>query len=137
MLAEKKVLGLAVGLVLAIVLIISLWVGSVQGSADQTIGVVNMEAVYTQHMAPPLFEARDLMQQEFDANAPDLSDEEQVELFEQYQLQLDQIEKDYQLKMSDAIRDVSEQQELDIVVDAAAILHGGIDITESVLDALK
>ena len=56
MLKQKGYIGGLVTLVAVALLVVFVWVNSVQGQADELIGVVNTQAVFTQYLAGPLFE---------------------------------------------------------------------------------
>ncbi len=136
MLKEKGALGVVVAL-LAVLLVVGMVVTSVQGKGDNAIGTVNMEAVFTQHMAPPLFEARDAMQNDFDGRADEMTDEEKNQVFLEYQAQLELLEMEFAGDIDEAIEIVAKANGFDVMLDSAAVLHGGQDMTEAVLEVLK
>ncbi len=137
MLKEKGYLGGFIALIAVALLVVVVLVTSAQGQSSGQIGVVNMETVFTQYMAAPLFEARDEMQAEYDNKVENLADEEASQLFMEYQVQLETLENEYSNNVEEAIKTVAEKHGFQIIVDSAAVLHGGIDVTEDVLEVLK
>ena len=112
-------------------------VTTVQGQTGDQVGVVNMEIVFTQYMATPLFEARDAMQAQYNEEIEDLSDEEASQLFMDYQIQLEALETEFAGNVEKAIKTVAEKNGFQVVVDAAAVLHGGVDVTDQILSNLN
>ncbi len=137
MLKEKGYLGGFIALIAVALLVVVVLVTSAQGQSSGQIGVVNLETVFTQYMAAPLFEARDEMQAEYDKKVENLTDEEASQLFMEYQVQLEALENEYSNNVEAAIKTVAEKHGFQIIVDSAAVLHGGIDVTEDVLEVLK
>ncbi len=137
MLKEKRSVGIILVIVLAVLTVAGFVVTSVQGKGNGEIGVVNMEAVFTQYMAPPLIEARDVMQQEFDARVDELTDDEKASIFMEYQTQLEILEMQYTADIEQAVAEVAKANGLLIIVDQLGVLYGGSDLTKNVLDALK
>ena len=136
MLKQKGYIGGLVTLVAVALLVVFVWVNSVQGQADELIGVVNTQAVFTQYLAGPLFEARDQLQAEYDEKAADMNDEEAAKLFMEYQTKLEALEMEYSNNVVEG-RKVAKVKGLEVVLDASAVLQGGIDITEDVIAALQ
>ncbi len=137
MLKEKKYLGGLIALVAVALLIVFVLVTTVQGQTGDQVGVVNMEIVFTQYMATPLFEARDAMQAQYNEEIEDLSDEEASQLFMDYQIQLEALETEFAGNVEKAIKTVAEKNGFQVVVDAAAVLHGGVDVTDQILSNLN
>ena len=137
MLKQKGYIGGFVTLVAVALLVVFVWVNSVQGQADELIGVVNTQAVFTQYLAGPLFEARDQLQAEYDEKAADMTDEEAAKLFMEYQTKLEALEMEYSNNVVEAVEKVAKVKGLEVVLDASAVLQGGIDITEDVIAALQ
>ena len=137
MLKQKGYIGGLVTLVAVALLVVFVWVNSVQGQADELIGVVNTQAVFTQYLAGPLFEARDQLQAESDEKAADMTDEEAAKLFMEYQTKLEALEMEYSNNVVEAVEKVAKVKGLEVVLDASAVLQGGIDITEDVIAALQ
>lgn len=134
---ERRYLGVFIALVVLVLVLAGVFVSTAQGQSEQEIGVVNMEVVFTEYMAPPLFEARDKMQNEFENRSEEITDDERNQLFIDYQTQLETIEIQYSNNIENAVTKVAEAKGLQVVVDSAAILHGGLDITDEVLSELK
>lgn len=134
---ERRYLGVFIALVVLVLVLAGVFVSTAQGQSEQEIGVVNMEVVFTEYMAPPLFEARDKMQNEFENRSEEMTDDERNQLFIDYQTQLETIEIQYSNNIENAVTKVAEAKGLQVVVDSAAILHGGLDITDEVLSELK
>ncbi|HKM17727.1 MAG: hypothetical protein GX228_03300 [Firmicutes bacterium] len=134
---QKRYLGGLVTLVAAALLIVFLWVSSVQGRGNDQIAVVDTQALFTEYLAAPLYEARDQLQAEYEEKSEGLSNEEAGQLFMEYQAKLEAIELEYSSKVDEAVAKVAGKKDLQVVVDASAVLYGGVDITEDVLAILK
>ncbi|HHX01562.1 MAG TPA: hypothetical protein GX739_02700 [Firmicutes bacterium] len=137
MLKQKGYLGGLLILVAVALLIVFLWVSSVQGQSNDKIGVVDTQALFTEYLATPLYEARDQLQAEYDAKSEGLTDEEVGKLFMEYQAKLENIELEYSNKINDAVAKVAGEKNMQMVVDDSAVLYGGVDITQDVLAVLK
>lgn len=136
MLKERRYLAIFVGLVVLTLVLAGVFVSSAQGQAEQEIGIINMEVIFTEYLAPPLFVARDQMQQEFEEKAEELSDEEKNQLFIDYQAKLETIEIEYSNNIMNAVAKVAKTKGLSMVIDSAAVLHGGLDVTTDILNEL-
>lgn len=136
MLKERRYLAIFVGLVVLTLVLAGVFVSSAQGQAEQEIGIINMEVIFTEYLAPPLFAARDQMQQEFEEKAEELSDEEKNQLFIDYQAKLETIEIEYSNNIMNAVAKVAKTKGLSMVIDSAAVLHGGLDVTTDILNEL-
>jgi len=137
MLKQKGYLGGLVVLVAAALLIVFVLVSSVQGQNNGKTAVVDTQALFSSYLAAPLYEARDRLQAEYDAKAEGLSDEAAAKLFSEYQAKLEAVEVEYSKKVEAAIAKVAGEKGLQVVMDASAVLYGGVDITEDVLAVLK
>lgn len=133
---KKSVVVFAV-LLIGLMVTAGIVVSSAQGSPDNNLGVVNMEAVFTKYMAPPLLAARDQMQAEFETQAEELEEEAKVELFGEYQKELESLEQQYTVDIELAIEEVAKANGVTMVVDSGAVLYGGVDLTEAVLETLE
>lgn len=133
----KSYLGGLIALIGISLIVVVLLVSSVQGQSNDQIGVVDMETVFTQYMASPLYEERDKLQTEFNQQMDELSDEESNQLFMEYQAQLEALEAKYNNNVIVAIEKTANEHGFTVVVDSAAILHGGVDITDDVLAELE
>ncbi|NLM25004.1 MAG: OmpH family outer membrane protein [Firmicutes bacterium] len=133
---ERRYLAIFVGLVVLTLVLAGVFVSSAQGQAEQEIGIINMEVIFTEYLAPPLFAARDQMQQEFEEKAEELSDEEKNQLFIDYQAKLETIEIEYSNNIMNAVAKVAKTKGLSMVIDSAAVLHGGLDVTTDILNEL-
>lgn len=134
---QQKYFGGVVGLAVVALLVVGVLVTTAQGKSNQQIGVVNMQAVFTQYLAQPLYEARDKLQSNFNEQAEDLSDEEKNELFIALQTELEALELSYGDQIANAIDLVAKELGLEVVVESTAVLHGGLDITEQLLVKLQ
>lgn len=137
LLKERRYLAVFIVIVVLSLVLAGVFVSSAQGQAEQELGVVNMEVIFTQYLAPPLFEARDQMQLEFEERAEELTEEETSQLFIDYQAKLETIEIEYSNNIANAVSKVAKDKGLSMVIDSAAVLHGGLDITNDILNELK
>jgi len=113
------------------------WVTAVKGQSNDQVGIVDMQTIFMEYMIEPLYEARDKMQAEYDAKAESLTDEEAADLFMQYQAQLEAIELEYTSRVEAAIAQVAKENGCQVVIEASAVLYGGVDMTADVLKILQ
>lgn len=105
-----------------------------------SIGYVDLDRVMEELLADPIRQETERLQKEFDEKSKGLSDAERQRLFEQYQQMLDRRYRELgsaQLpRVREAIQAVAQEQGLDVVVHAGAVVWGGQDITARVLARL-
>ncbi len=81
------------------------------------------------------------MQKDFEEKSKDMSDADKEKLFSDMQKQFNEkrmdIEKEMQNKVDEAVKSVASKKGLTLVVDKAAVIYGGNDITKDVTDALN
>ena len=82
----------------------------------------------------------DEMQKDFDEKSAGMSDAEKERLFADMQQQFNQkrlsIEKEAEDQVTNAVKSVASKRGLSLVVDKAAVIYGGTDITKDVSDSL-
>lgn len=82
----------------------------------------------------------DEMQKDFDTKSAGMSDEEKEKLFADMQQQFNQkrmaVEKETEETVTNAVKSVASKRGLSLVVDKAAVIYGGTDITKDVSDSL-
>lgn len=82
----------------------------------------------------------DEMQKDFDTKSAGMSDEEKEKLFADMQQQFNQkrmaVEKETEDTVTNAVKSVASKRGLSLVVDKAAVIYGGTDITKDVSDSL-
>ena len=116
-------------------------------SPKSDIGIVDRREVVSANSSlasdyqQKLKETADKMQQDFDAKSKDLSDADKQKLFEEMQQQFNEkrsaIDKEMEDKINGAVKTVAEKRGLTLVVEKAAVIYGGTDITKDVSDALN
>lgn|GEM_PF-3933454 len=127
-------LALAAAAVLAVLTGAFVW--PAQGR-NSSIGVVNMEKVIAEYMAQPLLKARDELQAKFDQERAGLEDEAEISaLFQDYQVQLSKLEARFRTDIQKAIAAVGARHGFEVIIPAAGVLYGGVDVTDEVLAAL-
>ncbi|MBO8142165.1 MAG: OmpH family outer membrane protein [Firmicutes bacterium] len=112
--------------------------------SEGTVGYVDVVRIMDEYLAPvldePLSREVDRLQAEFDAASEGLADEEKRELFNQYQALLDSIKQemiDQQLPaIHQAVAEVAGQEGITVVLTKDAVLYGGVDLTDAVLERL-
>lgn len=137
MFKAKSYLGGLAALVAVALLVVLVWVTAVKGQSNDQVGIVDMQTIFMEYMIEPLYEARDKMQAEYDAKAESLTDEEAADLFMQYQAQLEAIELEYTSRVEAAIAQVAKENGCQVVIEASAVLYGGVDMTADVLKILQ
>ena len=111
-------------------------------NADPTsdIGVVDQRQVISDNgtlaldYQKKLKETADEMQKDFDAKAENMTDAEKEKLFADMQQQFNQKRTSIEKEMAD--KSVASKRGLSLVVDKAAVIYGGTDITKDVSDSL-
>ena len=106
------------------------------------IGVVDQRQVISDNGTLALDYQKKLkeMQKDFDAKAENMTDAEKEKLFADMQQQFNQkrtsIEKEMADQVTGAVKSVASKRGLSLVVDKAAVIYGGTDITKDVSDSL-
>lgn len=108
------------------------------------IGVIDIDSIWSVKLLPALEEAlvaeTARLQAELDAAVIGKSEDEQQQLFDEYQAQLyayqQRLVDDMLAQVRDAIAVVAEELGLSVVLDANGVMYGGVDVTEAVLNRL-
>ena len=109
------------------------------------IGVVDQRQVISDNgtlaldYQKKLKETADEMQKDFDAKAENMTDAEKEKLFADMQQQFNQKRTSIEKEMADqvtGVKSVASKRGLSLVVDKAAVIYGGTDITKDVSDSL-
>jgi len=115
--------------------------GALSGAALAGTAYVNLQAVLEQH--PGLEDAQAEYQeaaQELEEEMGDVAEEDQEAMMGQYQQMLQQLEQDLQMGLVDdiidAVEELGEQEGYDTILDESAVLYGGTDVTDEVIDHL-
>lgn len=112
-----------------------------------TIGIIDTSKVITGEN-PDVVKAREELmkysqelQTKFDAESATLDDQGKQELFTKLQADLRQKETEVQKAMEDKVKDatksVADAKGLTMVLNKAAVLYGGVDITDAVAKKLN
>ncbi len=121
--------------------------GNIANAAPSTtIGVVDQSNLvrentglgmkYQQEMQAAAAE----LQQEFDTKSVNMDEAQKQQYFAEMQVKFEakhkEIQENIQGKIDAAVKDVAEKKGLTLVVDKAAVLYGGVDISAEVQTAL-
>ncbi|GAB6099467.1 hypothetical protein JCM16358_13460 [Halanaerocella petrolearia] len=110
------------------------------------IGYVDMQKLFNNHPQKVASEGKlqgeaKKLQQELEQEAKDLSKEERQKLLQNYQKQLDKLERDLvgqvMQDINEKISQVAQEKGITIVVDKSAVLTGGYNLTDEVLAEVK
>jgi len=134
-------------IMLVIVIGVATAIGAGTGSlgisrADKLTGVgyVDSQRLAEEYVRPVLIEEKDKLQARFDQEKSGLTEEEQKNLLDEYQVELDKRIKelaDERFQQIDgALKKVAQREGMNLVLDKQATLYGGVDITEAVLTEL-
>ena len=134
---KNKRFAITISALVLVIVAVGALVTSVHGKGESKIAVVNLDAVYTQYMAPPLVQARDEMQAEFDAKSAEMEEEAKAELFMEYQERLTDMERQYRQDVQDAVNELGQKRGVDVIINASAVLYGAVDLTDEVIQSLK
>lgn len=103
--------------------------------------VINANSSLATDYQKKIKETADKMQEEFDAKSKDLNDSEKQKLFEEMQQQFNEkriaIDKEMEDTINGAVKIIAEKRGLHLVVEKAAVIYGGTDITKDVSDSLS
>ncbi len=142
-----------VSFIVAVVFVLGIGAYAMMGTGNianaaptSSIGVVDQStmiqqnstlgAQYQQQMAAAASE----LQSEFDAQSANMSEEEKQQYFAKMQERFGEkqaeIQKNIQGKIDAAVKEVAEKKGLNLVVDKAAVLYGGVDISNEVQTSL-
>lgn len=119
----------------------------VNAAPSSNIGVVDMSKVFSPDSedlanAQKQYQAASQeMQQKFESQSANMTDEQKQQLYLQMQQEMSQrqeeIQKGLQDKVDSAVSDVANTKSLSLVVDKRVVLYGGTDITEQVAKKLS
>lgn len=128
-------------LTMVLVLVGIMLVPAIGLAQSDSIGTVNLQVVFDNHPGLPG------AQQDFQNSVADLQDElqqldeeAQQQALPDYQQRVQEMEMEIQetlmIDIESAIQDVAEDLNLEVVVEENAVLFGGVDVTEEVIEAL-
>lgn len=116
-------------------------------SPSSTIGVVDQANLVQQNTSLGLEYQQQLqaaateLQKEFDQKAANMDEAQKQQYFAEMQKKFEakhkEIQDNIQGKIDAAVKDVAEKKGLNLVVDKAAVLYGGVDISAEVQTALN
>ena len=115
-------------------------------AASSSVGVVDYQQIGSQH--PKLAQANqdmqaavDAAQKEFEAQSKDMNDQQKADYYRQTQERLSQKQQELmepiKKGVDDAVKSVSEAKGLQVVLEKSAVVYGGQDITQDVVNKLK
>lgn len=118
--------------------------------SSSNVGFVDWSQVQVAFLQPKLkgsmtelSELQSQLQTEFDEKSKEMNDEEKQELFEEYQGRLNEkvqavqeLEAQYVDQALKAIASQAAKEGVGLVLQKEAVVHGGVDLTPSVLQAL-
>lgn len=119
--------------------------GIASAASSVNVGVVDRDQVLTQH--PGVSDVQNQMnaaisevQKDFEAKSQGMTDQEKADYYRQCQQRLAQKQQelmDPMLKsVDDAIKKVADSKGLSVVIEKAAVVYGGTDITQDVISKL-
>ena len=131
---------------LFVVVAIGGWLGvrELGAEPEASVGYVNNDLIVDAHAGEQfaaVVRERDRLQQEFNAQSADLDEGERQTLFGEYETRLQAYED--QLGIASllagydaAMEEVMVENDVTIILDVEAVVHGGVDLTEAVLQKL-
>lgn len=119
--------------------------GIASAASSVNVGVVDRDQVLSQH--PSVSDVQNQMnaaisevQKDFEAKSQGMTDQEKADYYRQCQQRLAQKQQelmDPMLKsVDDAIKKVADSKGLSVVIEKAAVVYGGTDITQDVISKL-
>ena len=133
-----------IGSVVALALTQSGGIASAAGSS--AVGIVDRDQVLSQHpdaqsIQDQMMAAIQEVQKDFEEKSAGMSDQEKQDYYQQCQQRLQQKQQellDPMVKSIDeAIKKVADSKGLSVVIDSAAVVYGGQDITQDVIKNLS
>jgi len=117
---------------------------TLSAQSESLIGYVDVDRLIEEYLVPvldePLSQETARLQAEFDAAAADLDDEEKLNLFNQYQAELDWYRQqlvDADLpNINDTVIRVAQRLGVAVVLERQVVIYGGVDLTDAVLEEL-
>lgn len=117
---------------------------TLSAQSESLIGYVDVDRLIEEYLVPvldePLSQETARLQAEFDAAAADLDDEEKLNLFNQYQAELDWYRQqlvDAELpNINDTVIRVAQRLGVAVVLERQVVIYGGVDLTDAVLEEL-
>lgn len=117
---------------------------TLSAQSESLIGYVDVDRLIEEYLVPvldePLSQETARLQAEFDAAAADLDDEEKLNLFNQYQAELDWYRQqlvDAELpNINDTVIRVAQRLGIAVVLERQVVIYGGVDLTDAVLEEL-
>lgn len=117
----------------------------VASAAGGNVGVIDYRQVMSQH--PDLNTVEQQMQtaiadvkKEFEEKSAGMNDQEKADYYQQSQLRLQQKQQELvapiEQSIQDAIKKVADNKGLQIVVEKTAVIYGGQDISQDVINRL-
>ncbi|AGB42316.1 outer membrane protein [Halobacteroides halobius DSM 5150] len=117
-----------------------------QKKVEAQIGYVNMQKLFNNHPGKKASEVKlqqeaKSLQKKLEVEAKDLSKEKRQQLLQKYQQQLSELERELvgevMKDINQKIRQVAQEKEITIVVDKSAVLAGGYNLTDEVLNLIE
>ncbi len=117
----------------------------VASAAGGNVGVIDYRQVMSQH--PDLNNVEQQMQtaiadvkREFEEKSAGMNDQEKADYYQQSQLRLQQKQQELvapiEQSIQDAIKKVADNKGLQVVVEKTAVIYGGQDISQDVINRL-
>ncbi len=115
-------------------------------AASSSVGVVDYQQIGSQH--PQLAQANqdmqaavDAAQKEFEEQSAGMNDQQKADYYRQTQERLSQKQQELmepiKKSVDDAVKSVAEAKGLQVVLEKSAVVYGGQDITQDVVNKLK
>lgn len=134
-------------LCLAVVALVGVlfWGGKPSTAAEESnIGFVDQDLVidaYAGDQIAAVIRQRDLLQEKFDNESSDLSEEEKRQLFLQYEAELQAFEANVGIRtlmdeIDQAFQASAEAHGVTVILDQGAIVMGGVDLTRDIQERL-
>lgn len=114
--------------------------------SNHRIGYVDLDVLFANHpqkeySEEQLREEAQSLQQQLEEEAADLTSQERQELLQNYQQQLEELEQDLIAEVMEDINEqiskVAEEAGVSVVLDKSAVVTGGYDLTEEVIEVLQ
>ncbi|WP_408955174.1 OmpH family outer membrane protein [Natroniella sp. ANB-PHB2] len=110
------------------------------------VGVMNQDRVWNESKQAANYQKQlnnkiEAIQEEYNQIAEGLEEEEQLEQHQQAYEEINQLQDDlrgqFVAEIEEAVKEIAEEEGLDMILDQQDVRYGGIDITDQVIEKLQ
>ncbi len=145
---QVKIISIAIALVFigsVVALALTQTGGIASAASSGSVGVIDRDQVMSQHpdaqnVQNQFMAAVDEVQKDFEAKSAGMNDQEKADYYAQCQQRLQQKQQELidplVKSVDEAVKKVADAKGLSVVIEKAAVVYGGQDITQDVISRL-